>query len=380
MHYCPHYLVCNKLFVMLSGNPLSETRLVYVPGRGSFLVSQGDTVTNEPSTVEEKEATYNTEARKDYDGVWKVVIEEMFIHFLRFFDERPEADIDITRFDFLDADIGKIFREKGSGASRALPDKIVKVYRKSGKRESFLFHIEVQQRATRSFPRRMFRYYYLLEERYGLPVTAMAIITGYRKASATRYVSRGRWGDLQYNYRTIQIKDQPEEGLLKNENPFALVMLAAKRSIQARKRTDRQQIEDFEKIIREIKSRKLSARERGSLYSFVRECLRFKDPESYAAFDKIVAKITKQKNAMGLKEYFSERGHKEGLKEGRKEGLQEGRKEGRKEGKKEGLEAGREEREKEVILLMRKKLNFKDAKIANFLEIPLASVEETLKR
>jgi hypothetical protein len=57
-------------------------------------------------------------------------------------------------------------------------DKLVKVYTRDGVEKWMLLHIEVQGKNEPDFPKRMFRYYYRLLDRYDRPVAAIAILTG----------------------------------------------------------------------------------------------------------------------------------------------------------------------------------------------------------
>ena len=99
------------------------------------------------------------------DILWKGVLEWVFEDLLRFVF--PEADrvFDIQKgFGFLDKELAEMYPEPEKKTNVRVVDKLVKAFRKDGKEEWVLIHIEIQDQTKVKerplFPERMFRYFY----------------------------------------------------------------------------------------------------------------------------------------------------------------------------------------------------------------------------
>jgi hypothetical protein len=78
----------------------------------------------------------------------------------------------------MDKELSELFPEiEKKGGSRFV-DMLVKTYLKNGKEEWILVHIEIQDGATKNFPKRMFQYYYRILDRFEVEVAALAVFTG----------------------------------------------------------------------------------------------------------------------------------------------------------------------------------------------------------
>src|SRR6201999_2023668 len=113
------------------------------------------------------------------DILWKGIIEEVFDDLLRFIFPKADKWFDLNRkFFFLDKELAELYPEPEKSTDTRIADKLVQVYRKNGQEEWLLIHLEVQGKAEKNFPERMFRYYYRILDRWRRPVTAVAIFTG----------------------------------------------------------------------------------------------------------------------------------------------------------------------------------------------------------
>src|SRR5258708_2856155 len=113
------------------------------------------------------------------DILWKGIIEEVFDDLLRFVFRNADEVFDLQRkFVFLDKELAELHPEPEKPSSTRLVDKLVQVYRKDGRAEWLLVHLEVQGKAEADFPERMFRYYYRIFDSRRRPITAVAIFTG----------------------------------------------------------------------------------------------------------------------------------------------------------------------------------------------------------
>jgi hypothetical protein len=119
--------------------------------------------------------------KRDNDILWKSLLEVVFDDLLRFLFPGVEEVFDFKRgFEFLDKELAQMYPEPGKEPATRFVDKLVKVFRKDGKEEWPLVHIEVQGPTSRRAPfaERMFRYFYRIFDRYRKPVTGIALFTG----------------------------------------------------------------------------------------------------------------------------------------------------------------------------------------------------------
>ncbi|MFH0924321.1 MAG: hypothetical protein V1872_01595 [bacterium] len=167
------------------------------------------------------------------DILWKGIIEDLFQDFLIFFMPDIYIDVDFSRgYDFLDKELAILFPE--SEERQRYIDKLVKVFLKDGTDKWILIHIEIQGYKDEEFPDRMFTYFYRVVDRYKKKIVALALFTDkFKNFKPERYEYDFYQTSLVYKYRTYKIIDQKEEELEKSNNPFTLVILAAKYYIKS---------------------------------------------------------------------------------------------------------------------------------------------------
>ena len=167
------------------------------------------------------------------DILWKGILEVIFDDFLRFIFPEAEQVFNMQRtFEFLDKELAKMYPDPGKDTTTRLVDKLVKVFRMDGEEQWLLVHVEVQGHSDPLFAERMFQYYYRILDRYQRPVTAIAIFTGARGRSMPNYYEYDFLGTYHlYRYNTFCLLDCPDEILSTSDNPFALVVLAAKMAL-----------------------------------------------------------------------------------------------------------------------------------------------------
>jgi len=165
----------------------------------------------------------------DYDGKWKEIIEELFEDFIAFFLPDLYPLIDFTqKVRFLKQDIPKIASSPKKKGDK-IKDNIVEVHLKSGEKRLVLIHIEIQATSEKDFAERMFVYYYRTRDKYKRKISAIAIYVGDSKPKIYDYY-RESFGNtsIQYNFNAYNVKEPSVKGLLANQNPFAIVVLACK--------------------------------------------------------------------------------------------------------------------------------------------------------
>ena len=172
-----------------------------------------------------------------YDELWKNIIEKLFPHFLAFFMPKLYADVDLSLgYVFLDKELQEIKLKGKKGKN--ITDKLVKVRLKNGEEKWLLIHLEVQGKHEEDFGNRMFRYFYRIYDKYDVSITALALLT--YKTDKLYDFNYDVYGTTHaYRYNTAYIGNYPEEDLLNDKNPFALVCLAVQYDRLYRKDEDK---------------------------------------------------------------------------------------------------------------------------------------------
>jgi hypothetical protein len=257
------------------------------------------------------------------DILWKGLLEWVFDDLLRFVF--PEADqvFDMHRsFSFLDKELAEMYPEPEKQTDVRHVDKLVKVFRKDGGEEWLLIHIEVQHKTDPEdrpfFPERMFRYFYRCFDRYRKPVAAIAIFTGpdaRRLPDSYEYELLNT--RLQYHYNTLCILDYSDDELGKSDNPFAWVVLAAKKALLKGKNVDKKLLEGKLFIFRKLYENGIFEKKKlQAILTFLDNYVRFENPENNRKFRREIDNITGKKDTMDIFEQVAEFKRQEGVQEG----------------------------------------------------------------
>ena len=260
--------------------------------------------------------------RRNYDILWKGVLEEVFDDLLRFLFPNANELFDMEKgFEFLDKELAKIHTEPAIRSDTRFVDKLVKVYQRDGSEEWILVHVEVQGTNDPEFAERMFKYYYRIFDRYNRPVTAIAILTGRDGKNMTDRYERSYLGTkLAYQYNTLCILDFTDKELEENENIFALVLLAAKKTLLKGKDLDKRLLNEKLLIARMLFERGLFSKKKlQGIWSFLNLYVQFENPETNHIFVEQIDLITGKKDTMGVIEQLAEIRKEEGREEGRTE-------------------------------------------------------------
>ncbi len=183
-----------------------------------------------------EEAKLPTQITIDFDSNWKYLIIKYFYQFVAFFMPDLYADIDPSHPPvFLDNELQTIWRSMKTGLK--MTDKLVQVRLKNGEERLILVHIEVQARFETLFSKRMFTISYRIVDKYKAQPVALALFvdTPIPKEFDT-YEDKLYGTETRYKYNAYKIIDQIEAELLKrDDNLFALVVLANLRTVQTKK-------------------------------------------------------------------------------------------------------------------------------------------------
>ncbi len=306
------------------------------------------------------------------DILWKVVMEEVFDDLLRFIFPDADKIYDMKRgFEFLDKELAEMYPEPEKVTATRYADKLVKVFNRKGIEECVLLHIEIQGDTSKrlQFSERMYEYFARIRARHPKkPVSAVAIFTGqYGKNMPDRYTYECRRTRLTYEYPTISILDFPDKELTESDNPFALVVLAAKASLLEGKIPEKALFERKVLIAKMLLAKGYSTRKIRAIFVFLESYVLFKDPKMNRNFRKEI-KSQDKNDIMGIDEYLKQ--------EGKKEGLAEGIKKGMKEGMEKGIEKGQENSRRLFVENLLKNSNFSVAKIASLANVTVEFVNK----
>ena len=254
--------------------------------------------------------------------LWKGVLEQVFEDLLRFVFPDVDAEFDLQRgVLFLDKELGEMYPEPYQATSTRVVDKLIKVYRRDGQERWMLIHLEVQGDSGKDFARRMFTYYYRILDRFNQPVTAIAIFTGRNRANMqSKFEDHCLGTHILYQYNIINIRDYPDELLINNENPFALVMLVAKSVLLSGKDLDNKLLEQKILILNLLLERGLMRDPKiNEIFIFLNNYILFKKKEINLTFMQQVDQLTGKTNTMSVIEILAQQKAEEALEKGRVE-------------------------------------------------------------
>jgi len=169
-----------------------------------------------------------------HDELWKDIIEALFPYFIQFFAPQFYDDVNWDMgFQFLDKELAQISPE--SAAGKRYVDKLVKVYLQNGAEQWVLVHVEVQSHRDEEFAERMFIYFYRIYDKFHRQVLSIAVFADPNlRFKPDRFVYEFYDCRNEFKYPAFTILEYDDEDLLKGDNPFAMVVLAAKKSLESR--------------------------------------------------------------------------------------------------------------------------------------------------
>jgi hypothetical protein len=263
--------------------------------------------------------------RRKNDILWKGMLEEVFDDLLRFVFPGADRIFDMSRgFEFLEKELGEMYPEPEKQTNTKFVDKLVKVFQKDGIEQWVLCHVEVQGKNDKEFAKRMFKYYARIFDRFDRPMTAIAIFTGRDgKKLPGIYVHKYVGTELMYKYNTLCILDYDDRYLIASRNPFALVVLAAKKALLKGKNLDEVLLDEKLAIAKLLIKRGYSEGKTTAILSFLHNYVRFEKPETNRIFEHEIDRLTDKTNIMGIIEQVKQMRIAEAKEEGRKEGLKE---------------------------------------------------------
>jgi len=259
------------------------------------------------------------------DTLWKGIIENLSEDFIRFFFKDADVLFDMKKgFQFLDKELEALFSHEDSGAPKFV-DKLIKVFTKAGNEEWILCHVEVQGYADKDFAKRMFTYFYRILDKYGKPVTAIAIFTdANRNFNPMVYEYEYLGTKNSFHFNTYKIIDQDEVLLGQNDNPFAIVILTILLSLKKKKLDDESLYHLKYTLAKNLLQKQIPRKKIDDLMIFLQLYVRFEDSKYNVKFEQVIEELTENKKTMGIREMVMERAEKEGIEIGMAKGMEKG--------------------------------------------------------
>ena len=185
------------------------------------------------------------------DGLWKIVIGDLFEDFLLFFAPELHEAVDFSKKpDFLQQELFKEILERKKGTNYA--DQIVKVHLKDGNEKWILVHIEVEGSADADFSKRMFRYFYRIFDKFDREIVAFAVMTGSSTSEDSLEFTYSYFGTtLDYAYNVRKVMDYDDKELMQSNRLFSKVVLATKYMHETKNEVD-QRYRFKMKLMREV--------------------------------------------------------------------------------------------------------------------------------
>jgi hypothetical protein len=181
-----------------------------------------------------------------------------------------------------------------------------------------IIQVEIQAQHDKTLPRRMFRYYYAIVEKYKKEPTQIVLFVGRGKPPPSEY----KTPKLTLKYEVLDMKKIDPDVFIRSRKPGEVIagILAGK-------------FKDKPQIIKKVKKRIVE------ILKNEEKIIKYIDSISFLAglFD-IEIKVKPMPIQVDIRKTFLYKwGKEEGLKEGKQEGLKEGKQKGKQEGLKEAI-------------------------------------------
>jgi hypothetical protein len=156
------------------------------------------------------------------DIIWKLLIQKLFVDFLKVFKSDLLKDIITEKTEFLEKELLSLTGKQKKG----IVDILAKVYLKKGGEEYVLFHIEVQGKAEKYFDERMFGYFIRIWDKYRKPVVSLALVLNNSRNKWTngKYLIESYETRMCYEYKVIDICNMSYQKCIISNNPVEIVL------------------------------------------------------------------------------------------------------------------------------------------------------------
>ncbi|MCA9794134.1 MAG: flagellar assembly protein H [Candidatus Eremiobacteraeota bacterium] len=241
-----------------------------------------------------------------HDRLFKELLTLFLYEFVELFLPTLADAIEPSSIDFFDKEM---FTELGLGERREA-DLVARV-QLADQPAHFLIHVEHQAQHVEDFARRMFRYWSILYERYGLPVYPIAVLSYSlvtRDVPDHYLVELPGFTPLRFEFRVIKLRTLDWRRYARRENPVAAALMARMRI----KKRERPRVKLA--CLRLLAGLKLDAARTFYISHFVENYLRLSPQENEEFLTELIHIAPEEKEAVMR---VTNSWHEQGLEQGR---------------------------------------------------------------
>ena len=249
----------------------------------------------------------------DHDRLFKELFTTFFVEFVDLFFPELAAYMDAGSITFLDKEV---FTDVTQGERHEADVVVQATFRDQPL--CFLIHVEAQAQPEADLPRRMFRYFARLHEKYDLPVYPIAVFSydePQRAEPDTYQITFPDLDVLSFRFRVVQLNRLDWRGFVDRTNPIAAALMAKMRM----EPTDRPRVKLA--CLRMLAKLQLDPARRELISGFVDSYLRLTIEEK-SEFEAELAAIEprEKEDVMEIVTSWMEKGREEGLQKGLEKG------------------------------------------------------------
>lgn len=298
---------------------------------------------------------------KKEDNLWKGILEDTFKDFIEFMHPGIAEILDMHKeFQFLDKELKQIFPIEKEDILPEVINKLVKVFKRSGHEEWILLHVDAQKKYQKGLGKRMFTHFHKIIDKFDKRVSAYILFTEMTGREIPDYYITGFMGTkLTYHFNCYKIADATDQELLDNNNPFVIIILAARIFLKIKHIKDSRERDELLQelkysLARELHFRNIGSVKTNAMMNFLRYYIRFDNKDISNVFEKRIRILTN--NNMGIEEQLLDIAEKKGFEKGE--------------------QSGREAVNKELIFNMIHNFGYSMEETAGFVQLPLSLVKE----
>ena len=249
----------------------------------------------------------------DHDRLFKELFTTFFVEFVDLFFPELAAYMDAGSITFLDKEV---FTDVTQGERHEADVVVQATFRDQPL--CFLIHVEAQAQPEADLPRRMFRYFARLHEKYDLPVYPIAVFSydePQRAEPDTYQITFPDLDVLSFRFRVVQLNRLDWRGFVDRTNPIAAALMAKMRM----EPTDRPRVKLA--CLRMLAKLQLDPARWELISGFVDSYLRLTIEEK-SEFEAELAAIEprEKEDVMEIVTSWMEKGREEGLQKGLEKG------------------------------------------------------------
>ena len=288
----------------------------------------------EQNSEKEYEYLFGDE-RSDFDGLWKEAIERFLPELLMRTLPELYKDIDFSiKPEFLSKELQDSIQRPAIDEHNPplFVDELIKIFLKNGQTAWILLHIEIQGNGGDDISFRMMLYCSLIFAHHKKMPVALAILTSPRpkKENVGTYYFEQYGTSLNYDYNCFEVYKQSEEELAKSDNPFDLLFLAAKKTMNIRGKNkeskERMKYHYLMEVTKLWDSKGWNERDRRDILTFVARLINLRSKDYIKQYINEVNKLqgeNKMKTLSFIEKYFLDEGLRKGIDKGKNIGIQE---------------------------------------------------------